>query len=35
VPLGNLMRTVTKKMGVAVNDKFYGGSHSGVIKEIV
>jgi hypothetical protein len=35
VPLGNLMRTVTEKMGVPVNDKFYGGAHSGVIKEII
>jgi len=32
--LGNKMRTVTEKMGVAVNDKFYGGANSGVIKEI-
>ncbi|MCE9530509.1 MAG: DUF1552 domain-containing protein [Planctomycetes bacterium] len=34
VPLGNLMRTVTEKMGVTTNDRFYGGAHSGVIKEL-
>ena len=35
VPLGNLMRTITEKMGVKATEKFYGGAHSGVIKEIV
>ena len=35
VPLGNLMRTITEKMGVVVNDQFYGGAHSGVIQETV
>lgn len=34
VPLGNLMRTVTEKMGVSVRDDFYNGAHNGVIKEI-
>ena len=34
VPLGNLIRTVTEKMGVTVDDRFYGGAHTGVIKEL-
>lgn len=34
VPLGNLMRTVVEKMGVPVDDRFYGGAHSGVIQQI-
>jgi hypothetical protein len=34
VPLGNLMRTVTEKMGVRVDDRFYGGAHTGAIKEL-
>jgi hypothetical protein len=34
VPLGNLMRTVTEKMGVKVDDRFYGGAHTGVMKEL-
>ena len=34
VPLGNLMRTITEKMGVRVDDRFYGGAHSGVIREV-
>ncbi len=34
VPLGNLIRTITEKMGVKADDKFYGGAHSGVIKEL-
>jgi hypothetical protein len=34
VPLGNLMRTITEKMGATVNDKFYGGAHTGTIKEL-
>lgn len=34
VPLGNLIRTITEKMGVTVNDKFYGGAHTGTIKEL-
>jgi hypothetical protein len=34
VPLGNLIRTITEKMGVPVDDRFYGGAHSGVIKEL-
>ena len=35
IPLGNLMRTITEKMGVSVNDKFYGGAHNGVVKQLV
>jgi hypothetical protein len=34
VPLGNLIRTITEKMGVKVDDRFYGGAHTGVIKEL-
>ena len=34
VPLGNLIRTITEKMGVPVDDRFYGGAHTGVIKEL-
>lgn len=34
VPLGNLMRTVTEKMGVKVNDTFYGGAHNGTISAL-
>lgn len=34
VPLGNLMRTVTERMGVKTDDAFYGGAHTGLIKEI-
>jgi hypothetical protein len=34
VPLGNLMRTITEKMGVRIDDRFYGGCHSGTIKEL-
>jgi hypothetical protein len=34
VPLGNLIRTITEKMGVRVDDRFYGGAHSGVIREL-
>ena len=34
VPLGNLMRTLTEKMGVRVDDRFYGGAHTGVIREL-
>jgi hypothetical protein len=32
VPLGNLMRTVTETMGVRVDDRFYGGAHTGAVK---
>jgi hypothetical protein len=35
VPLGNLIRTITEKMGVSVNDKFYGGAHNGVVKQLI
>jgi hypothetical protein len=28
------MRTVTEKMGLRVDDRFYGGAHTGVIREI-
>jgi hypothetical protein len=31
-PLGNLIRTSAEKMGVKVDDRFYGGAHTGVIK---
>ncbi len=34
VPLGNLMRTITEKMGVKTGDQFYGGAHTSVIKEL-
>ena len=34
VPLGNLIRTITEKMGLRVDDRFYGGAHTGVIKEL-
>ena len=34
VPLGNLMRTVAEKMGVTVGEQFYGGAHTGRIKEL-
>jgi hypothetical protein len=34
VPLGNLMRTVTEKLGVTVRDDFYAGAHTGAIKEL-
>ncbi len=34
LPLGNLIRTITEKMGVRVDDRFYGGAHSGVIREL-
>jgi hypothetical protein len=34
VPLGNLIRTITEKMGVRVDDRFYGGAHTGVIREL-
>jgi hypothetical protein len=35
VQLGNLMRTVAEKMGVKTDEQFYGGAHSGVIKQLV
>ena len=34
VPLGNLMRTITEKMGVKVDEQFYGGAYNGTIKEL-
>jgi hypothetical protein len=34
VPLGNLMRTITEKMGVKINDKFYDGAYNGTFKEL-
>jgi hypothetical protein len=34
VPLGNLIRTITEKMGVRADDRFYGGAHTGLIKEL-
>jgi hypothetical protein len=34
VPLGNLIRTITEKMGVRVDDRFYGGAHTGAVKEL-
>ena len=34
VPLGNLMRTVAVKMGVSTGEQFYGGAHTGTIKEL-
>ena len=34
VPLGNVMRTITEKMGVKVGEQFYGGAHTGPVKEL-
>jgi hypothetical protein len=34
LPLGNVMRTITEKMGVKVDDRFYDGAHNGTIKEL-
>ncbi len=34
VQLGNLMRTVVEKLGVRVNDGFYGGAHNGTIEKL-
>jgi hypothetical protein len=34
VPLGNLIRTITEKMGVKVDDRFYNGAHDGTIKQL-
>ena len=34
VPLGNLIRTLTEKMGVRVGEQFYGSAHTSTIKEL-
>ena len=34
LPLGNLIRTITEKMGVPTDDRFYGGAHSGVVRQL-
>lgn len=34
LPLGNVMRTITEKMGVKVDDRFYDGAHTGSIKQL-
>jgi hypothetical protein len=34
VPLGNLMRTMGERLGLKTGEKFYGGAHSGTIKEL-
>ena len=34
VPLGNVMRAITEKMGVTTDDRFYGGAFNGTIKEL-
>lgn len=34
VPLGNLIRTITERMGVKTDDRFYGGAHNGVVKQL-
>jgi hypothetical protein len=34
VPLGNLMRTMAEKLGLKAGEQFYGGAHTGTIKEL-
>jgi hypothetical protein len=34
VPLGNVMRTITEKMGVKTDDRFYDGAFNGRIKQL-
>jgi hypothetical protein len=34
VPLGNLIRTITEKMGVRIDHRFNGGAHTGVIRQL-
>lgn len=34
VPLGNVIRTITEKMGVKTDDRFYDGAFNGTIKQL-
>jgi hypothetical protein len=34
VRLGNLMWTIAMKMGVTVGERFYGGAHTGAVREL-